>query len=614
MRIPGWMPAAAVLAALWLSLLPPTPGQAQAPVQVDLAPPDVSGFPDILLYVTARPIAGSEPLVLAPQDFVILEDQTERPLTSMEIVQAGLDLRLVLNTTHGMGLRDSGGRSRFDRVREALVRWWSEPLTTQFGTDSYSLITREGTILEGLPAAAELASTIDYLQPSLTATDTALDLLTRVLEQARPTPPPGTPRVLVFVTPFVDIAEDLGLANVVAAAQETSTAVYPVIVGPAALAEDPALEGWRTLAQQTGGGLTLFDPAAGFDALAQELDQSRTRYRLSYPSAASSQGAHSVQVRLLNETLDEISPVRTFRADVLPPEVVFVSPPASIVIDLPQPGQSADGLDPQTVTLPLLITFPDNHPRPIVETELLVDGVLTASKVQPPFDVLTWSVGEQSQASDLKLQAAVTDSLGLRGLSEPVSVRLEAFRAPSVLETRPWLIGLMGLLLAATAAAVGLLPRVAARRPSATGLRSAPPRLRRASLAPAAPDQAEARLQPVEGDLDPILLTGTDITIGRDASLVTQVVFDPSVSAVHARLIRQVHGRYLLRDQDSLAGTWVNHEEVPQAGRALEHGDLVHFGRLGYRFLMTQEPADRQIVVSPQAETGPSPALRSPGP
>ncbi len=611
MRIPVWMPAAAVLAAFCLNLLPPNPGQAQAPFQVDLAPPDASGFPEIILHVTPRTPPGDEPTTFAPQDFVILEDQAERPLTSLEIVQSGIDLRLVVNSTRGLGVRDPSGRSRFDRLAEAFVAWLSQPQAAPLGEDRYTLITRAGTLLDSVPAAAELAATLDYLEPELSAADTALDLLTRAVQAGGPAPPPGTPRVLLFVTPYVNIGQDLQLANLIAAAQEQSTAIFPIIVGPPTLAEELALETWRSLAEQTGGSLALFDPQTGLDPLSQELDRLRTSYRLTYTSAASSQGAHTVQVRVINEFVDATSPVRTFRAEVLEPEVVFVSPPSRISLEPIRPGQGAAGPEPPTLTLPLLITFPDGHPRPIVAADLLVDGVLAVAQVQPPFDTLTWSMAPDTRAGELTLQAAVTDSLGLRGLSEPLTLRVETRRVPGLWETRPWLIGILAALVMATAAAVGLATRLATR-PMPVPRASRRPRLRRASLAPAAPDQAEAQLQPLEADLDPILLTGTDATFGRDASLVTHVLLDPSVSAVHARMIRQVNGRYLLRDQDSAAGTWVNHEPVLHAGRALEHGDLVHFGRLGYRFLESVEPEPRQIRVLPQFDSGPTPAQGSP--
>jgi hypothetical protein len=607
MRIPGWMQAAAVLAALCLNLLPTLPGQAQAPLQIDLAPPDASAFPEIVLYVTARLFPGDETPIFAPQDFVILEDQVERPLTALEIVQSGVDLRLVVNSTRGLGVRDASGRSRFDRVAEALVAWLSRPQAAPLGDDRYTLITRAGTLLEGVPAAAELAAAIDYLEPELSAADTALDLLTRALEDRGPAPPSGTPGVLLFVTPFVNVAEDLQLANVIAAAQQQSTAIFPILVGHPALAEEPGLETWRTLAEQTGGSLVLFDPQTGLDPLSQQLDRLRGSYRLTYESAASSQGAHTVQVRVVNETTDETSPVRTFRAEVLQPEVVFVSPPSRVSLEPPRPGQGAAGAEPPTLTLPLLITCPDGHPRPIVAAELLVDGVLAVSQVQTPFDSLTWSMAPDTRPGEVTLQAAVTDSLGLRGLSEPLTLRLETRRAPGLLETRPWLIGLLVGSVIAMAAAIGLMTRFGTRPPPAVPA-SRRPRLRRASLAPASPDQAEAQLQSLEADLDPILLTGTDVTLGRDASLVTHVLLDPSVSAVHARLIRQVSGRYLLRDQDSAAGTWVNHQPVAQAGRTLEHGDLVHFGRVGYRFLESAEPEPRQIRVESPVDCGPTPA------
>jgi hypothetical protein len=412
----------------------------------------------------------------------------------------------------------------------------------------------------------------------------------------------------------VDVAGDPSLADVLGAAQEASTILYPVIVGPASLRDEPALAAWRDLAQQTGGSLVVLDPAGGMDDLARELDRLHARYRLTYPSAVSTQGAHAVQVRVVNEAIDVASPVRTFRAEVLPPEVVFVSPPATLPLTPMEPGDvPGDGQAP-TVELPLLITFPDRHPRLIVQTDLLVDGALATSKVQPPYDVVEWTLDPQVVAGGHTLQAVVVDSLGLRAESEPHTLRLVTTRAPSILETRPWLIGLMTFLLVAVAATLGLLPRLVSRPRAPAGGRTALPRLRRATLSPPDADQAEATLEPEEDDLGPIVLTGMDVTFGRDASLATHILLDPSVSPVHARLIRQVNGRYLLRDQDSLAGTWVNHEPVPPGGILLEHCDLVHFGRIGYRFRLAHDPGARQITVTPLGESGMAPAAGFPSP
>jgi predicted component of type VI protein secretion system len=68
---------------------------------------------------------------------------------------------------------------------------------------------------------------------------------------------------------------------------------------------------------------------------------------------------------------------------------------------------------------------------------------------------------------------------------------------------------------------------------------------------------------------------------------------------MHARLIRQADGEYLLRDQGSIAGSWVNYELVPKSGHRLQHGDHVQLGRVEFRFQLPGDQPPREIRVSP---------------
>ncbi|MFC1639143.1 FHA domain-containing protein [Gemmatimonadota bacterium] len=78
-----------------------------------------------------------------------------------------------------------------------------------------------------------------------------------------------------------------------------------------------------------------------------------------------------------------------------------------------------------------------------------------------------------------------------------------------------------------------------------------------------------------------------DVTVGRNADCT--IVLSPNevlVSALHATFVFQ-DGTYLLRDDGSRNGTFVNGEKVT-ADRTLQHGDLVQFGAggPGGRFLI----------------------------
>ncbi len=103
--------------------------------------------------------------------------------------------------------------------------------------------------------------------------------------------------------------------------------------------------------------------------------------------------------------------------------------------------------------------------------------------------------------------------------------------------------------------------------------------------------------QPASGD--PVPLTGRELTFGTDPTQATNVFDHPSLSPLHARLRQDENGNFILLDQNSVAGTWVNYEPAPKDGFTLRHGDVIHFGQLTYRFIFSKPPAPQKPVVTP---------------
>jgi pSer/pThr/pTyr-binding forkhead associated (FHA) protein len=56
---------------------------------------------------------------------------------------------------------------------------------------------------------------------------------------------------------------------------------------------------------------------------------------------------------------------------------------------------------------------------------------------------------------------------------------------------------------------------------------------------------------------------------------------DPSIADLHARLRKTEGGLFAIEDEGSLAGTWVNYDLVSPEGTKLQHGDIIHVGRIG---------------------------------
>jgi pSer/pThr/pTyr-binding forkhead associated (FHA) protein len=101
--------------------------------------------------------------------------------------------------------------------------------------------------------------------------------------------------------------------------------------------------------------------------------------------------------------------------------------------------------------------------------------------------------------------------------------------------------------------------------------------------------------QPITSPSIPI--STREMTFGSDPIQATRVLDDPSVSPLHARL-REENGRYILTDERSTAGTWVNYEQLT-APRRLEHGDVIQIGRFSYRFLLRSAPERAAPRITP---------------
>jgi hypothetical protein len=107
------------------------------------------------------------------------------------------------------------------------------------------------------------------------------------------------------------------------------------------------------------------------------------------------------------------------------------------------------------------------------------------------------------------------------------------------------------------------------------------------------PDGQPAAVAPIE-------ITEKEVTFGTDIVQCNQILNDASISTVHARLRQTEDGGYLLQDNNSIAGTWVNYDPVPREGHRLAHGDMVHFGQLIFRFTLRTPPEAVKPTITVQ--------------
>lgn len=580
---------------------------AQNQASLSVSEPDTQAFPTISLLVGIKDDSGRRIAGLNADSFQVIED--DRPIQDLVVdeVLVGTRQVFVINTSPGLGVRDSHGRSRFDFARDELIRYWQEPAASITGVDDLSLLTADGLLIQHSPAAAELSSALARIDPSFEGSISGFDLLLLALDfSADPAEAAGRSNSLVFITPIIETPRDLPLANAISRANDSDTAVFPILFASEDSLELPEIEPLRELAEATGGQFLAFDPEQGMRELTERILDQRYQYRLMFSSQADEPGAHQLVVQLRDEDLQAESPQVAYEIDVRPPEVAFIQPPAEILRETDDPEMESDVIPPTAWSLQLLTTFPDGHPRSITRSTLLVDDEVVAQRRAPPFDEFQWDISGYRQSGSHILSAVVEDSLGLVATTIDHPVQVVVSRPEEGLSAlRPALdslVAVLAIIVAGMVLVIGLttLLRRAPLPETAARVRLNP--IKRARLQ--ADEPAEALLVPLRPSGDALPLSGVDVVLGRDASLSTIVLDDPSVERMHARLIRQADGEFLLRDQGSVAGSWVNYELVPSQGRRLQHGDHVQLGRVEFRFQLPGKHQPRPIRVYPDSESG----------
>lgn len=591
---------------------------AQTDISLHLSELNIESFPIISLFAKVTDDRGYRILGLTSDNFRILEENAEASDIEVRETTVGSRIVFALNTNFGLRIRDTLGYSRFDLSRQALLDWWRRPEFNRVGIDDLSLATIDGTLQSHSRAAVDLATALDHHQPTFPDEETGYEFLFQALDFTADRPPNiGMPSYLVFFTALSTPPEDTTVMNIITRAQSNETAIFPVLLGEEDVLDQPEAVILNQIAEETGGQVILFNDDEGLDQLIDLVINQRTQYSLSYTSQIIDSGPHEIKVQLIIDDTEVASAVRNFVLEIQPPEITLLQPPREIFRSSDDPSTPLDEIQPTSIDLEFAKTFPDGFARELTLSQLLVDGVVVDQSEAPPYERLVWDLRPLLQSEEHTIQVFVVDSFGQESASDIHRVQLEVELPPrGLVAIRPALGSLLlalGVLLVGTIMAAILLTY--GRRPLKTAEAVAQGgsviAFRRASLRRDLPDEpAEAFLHPLgpyttTGESIPLI--GTDIFIGSDPSLTAVPLEDPSVDRMHARLIRQVDGSYLLKDQGSVAGTWVNYEEIPEEGLLLIDGDRIHFGRAFFQFIRPNAPHRRIIHVCKLESKGEDP-------
>jgi hypothetical protein len=601
--------------------------QAESKPSIFLYPPQTEHYPFIDLRMRVQSRQGEFLHKISTSEVTLYENGRSIALQQIKEQRVGTQVVFVLNPGAAFLVRDAQGFTRYDYLMDGLVDWARRRLGSTI--DDLSIIVTDGPSRSHLNNPLELFYTLaSYRVPG--DANPSLDSLMKGIEiAADPSPREGMERLILFITAPLSGDQNLAIQNVLQQAKQNGVRIVVWVLTTPATANPQAIEALKPLAEETQGSFwVLYKPGDQPDPEVI-LEPLRDVYALRYLTTPEAGNDRQLEAEVqLGEEVIRSQPV-AFRINLQSPNVVFLAPPAEI---LRQPSENAsaiapspEALNPQTIRLNLLIEFPDGRPRAIMKLRVYVDHELILEQLEPPFDSFVWDLSEYSQSGQHILQAEITDEFGMsaKTVATPILVKVNRpLPAPSKILNRnlPLIILTLGFFAVAFLALVftmrGQLVPTSQRLSRRLGIQKKrpldpltqpipipplPPSKMSVHRASETPSTSSPSPKPpvfallyrlsdsIDGDTGGAFMMVTDkLTIGSNATQNLLVIDDSTVEGFHARLERQADGKFRLYDLGSLMGTWVNYTPVSQEGVNVEDGDLIHIGRVGFRFRVRQ--------------------------
>lgn len=628
------------LPLLLISLIPgviPASAQEQSAASATLYNVDVSAFPMISGFVDVTDSNGIFASGLKPEAVTVMENG--QPLQALGFNEMAIPLQLAVAVNQGAALdaRNANGISRFQRVSQVIMDWAQARPPDM--PDDLSLVSQAGPVINHAPPADFIVGLQGFepdmreAMPNLQSLVSALDVV------GAQTPRIGVKRAVLFITPQMEnpnLAADL--EPIIQRALENKIRVFVWYVDANTTFTTTSAAVFNNLAIQTGGSMFQFSGEERFPDPEVYFAPLRRIYQLTYNSRLNVSGAHNliVQVNLPASGM-ATSGAQTFDLNIQPPNPIPVASAMQITRQAPPEDPfNSEILLPETQKIEIIVEFPDGYERPLTRTTLYVDGAVVDENTSEPFDEFVWNLTAYSISGEHQIMVEAVDSLGLSKQSMSLPVLVTVIQPPSgpavfLAKYRAQLtfgaIVLAGLVLFSILLGgrfrsrsframqeerkaqndpltqpIPVLVEAASAAKEKKPKRTTKPGSGKKAKVPE--NEAAASLVRLQADgqyaaLPPIPLNGKEVVLGSDPAQCGQILDDASISPVHARIRATEDGGYLLQDAQSLAGTWVNYDSIPREGYRLEHGDMVNFGQLKYRFMLRTPPPPRMPKVIP---------------
>jgi hypothetical protein len=602
-----------------LSALYPSVVRGQSASQIKVSAPDLSKYPVVTFSFWPFDSEGRFVDNITTATLNVFENDKQVELDSLQLLEPGTHFILAINEAGTLG-NSYAGEKRLDRMKQDWSDWAADQAITTM--DDFTMLNNGGTLSDQLTKPAEWVDAIAAYDPDLEAAAPNFACLALALNKFSEITDSKT-KTILLVTPLPSADQLAGLQEMAVRAVEADIHIFVWLVGPQSYGSDPGAQVLREMAASTKGAYFLFSDAEELPTLSSYLDPLRLEYVATYKTTLNTSGSYTLAVQVDQAGFQESSEKVSFDLTALPPNPIFLSPPASITRAWHQDANTkAWSLDPAEQTLQFMVEFPDGHTRALTSAALYVDGEVVAENTAEPFNEFTWDLSPYTQTGSHLLQVKVTDTAGLSAttIEMPVSIVVDekplGFIGRFVQRVGLQNLGVAIFLLLVAAGLVALFLRLRLRAPAR---RSTPREPLRQTIVSPETEPADLNREPRVTEEIPARL----VALGSgECSLPDNTVFNlnvsgtllgsdpvrcdialdaPAVAPVHAEIFTDAAQTFHIADRGSAAGTWVNYAPVSSQGTRLANGDLIQIGSCEFRF----EAAGSQgqpIRVEPYSE------------
>lgn len=607
--------------------------KAQSSGEAEISPPDTENYPIFKTNLKIYDFQGMFIHNLQNENIQLLENGIPVEITGLQEIRPGAQLVFALNPGPPFAIQDSQAVSRYDNIINSLADWGKSRIGTNI--DDLSLITTGGASSNHMNNPSDWVTVLTSSQVDSRSVAPNLDTLFRAVSLASDSPVrSGMGKAVLFITAPLEGLPDEPFDNVIAQAQQHGVRINVWMVTSPGTYSAKAAEQLSRLAQETQGNYFLYTGEEEFPDLENYFEPLRNLYTIEYRSKISRSGTHQLQAQVETKT----EPVSTlpvnFEFEILPPAPSLIAPPIRITRAQQNENNWSDFLSktdiqlfPEEQLLSIAVDFPDGKPRSLVRSTLFVNGSIVDENREPPYDSFTWNLENVNSQGTYQIQVEIEDIFGIRGQSAVIPVEIiielpEPNLWVTIFSNLPTIIILTLLLSGSVVFLILILSGKI--KPTTPGITS---RFRRGTKKKKTSQSKEnhdkenttekdhkkqkedgstlealAVLTPLKDMPDnqkfaSIPLYNDEISIGSDPKMVNIVLEDNSIECIHARIKRISDEEFWVTDEHTIAGTWVNYEQVTWDGKSLKQNDLIHFGRIGFLFILKNPPRNQKPVI-----------------